>query len=221
MDAIAYINSFYSDFLKEYENIEREKSLVEQEGFSELHYNTVSPSSNIIYPSNKNFYYKRDDYHTEQNKFMGIELYTKENNTIKFFKIVNRNPILNIMFPEKDNINIKYTENNLKAYFNNFCSKYEFLTDFGYVSPSSNNNIRFESKKINLVIMDTNIENNSLTFKIKDQLYNLNKKFEAMYFLSDEKIEINNPLYEKAFVYGVRFEFNDYKQLLSTSGKIS
>jgi hypothetical protein len=219
MNILTYIEKFYCDFINEYLNIEKEKDIIQSQGFSELHYNTVSPYSDLLFPSNKNFFYKEDTQFTEQNNFIGLELYTKENNTMKFFNTVNKNPILNLMFPEKDNL--KSTNFRINEYFKTFCSKYNFMTDFSFVSPNTHNNIRFEYKKLHLIIMGTDLERNYLEIKLKKQNFNLSKKLQAIYFLSDDKIEIINPAFKNAFIYGARFEFDDYSSLIPACGAIN
>jgi hypothetical protein len=217
MNIHAYIKDFYQAFIQEYKTISAAKDSMLGSGYTENHYNDLSPTSDLIYPVNKNHFYKRDQDNTEQNKFIGLHLYTKENPTLKFFNLVKKNPILNLAFPEKDNF--KYNLPKKHEYFNTFSSKFSHLSDLNFVSPSTNNEIRFEHKKIILLILDTPRRKNIIvdkyfTITINGDTFKLKDQFDAMYFLSDAPISIKNPYYPKLFMYAARFEFENYLNLI-------
>jgi hypothetical protein len=218
MNIHTYIKDFYEAFIKEHKAINAAKDSMLSSGYIESHYNDIQPTSDLIYPCNKNYFYKRDSGNTEQNKFKNIHLYSKANKTSKFFDLVNKNPILNLTFPEKDNF--KYSNSPDKPKFlQEFCNKYEHLTDLTFASPSTHNNIRFPYKKINLVILDTPrrksiTTNKYFTITVNEEQFKLRDQFNAMYFLGDMSISIFNPYYPNLFVYAARFEFESYSKLI-------
>jgi hypothetical protein len=217
MNIEAYIKDFYQNFIHEYKSINAAKNSMLDMGYNECHYNDISPASDLIYPSNKNYFYKRDHETTNQNKFIGTHLYTKESTTSRFFDHVSKNPILNLIFSEKDNFNYKMPTKH--EYFKTFCNKFSYLTDLYFVSPSTCHEIRFEFKKITLLILDTPrrksiTTNKYFTIKIHDEQYQLKDQFNAMYFLTDTPISILNPYYPNLFMYAARFEFEKYLNLM-------
>ena len=217
MNIQAHIKEFYQTFVQEYKQITAAKNSMLSNGYTESHYNDASPTSNLLYPSNRNFRYKRDYESTNKNKFIGIPLYSKENATSKFFDHVNKNPILNLAFPEKDNLN--YNTPTKHEYFKTLCNRFDSLTDLNYISLSTNDEIRFEFKKIALLILDTPrrksvTTNKYFTIKVNEEEFKFRDQFNALYFLSDAPISIYNPYYPNLFVYAARFEFENYSKLI-------
>ena len=224
MDALAYIKNFYKIFLDEYKPITNAKNIMLGAGYSDMHYNGTASYTNLLFPSNKNFLYKRDFDRTEQTKYIGIDLFSKENTTTKAFSVINKNNILSKQYTEE--ICQEFHRPIQSEYITQLCSQFKYLTDLTYASHSTHANIRSASKRINLIIVDTTrrrtiTTNKFVTVQIGENIFQLKDRFDAIYYLTDRPISIFNPYYKHFFVYVVTFEFENYLNLKPTEGIVT
>jgi hypothetical protein len=207
-----YIYTFLSDFKNNYKLLREDVySIQNKYGLSDMHYNSYSPESDLIYPCNRISDFVPDEENCVENTFKGVPLYEKETQSAKFFNIVNQNPLLNLLYPERDNMRYDFPEppDNMKE----FCKQYDALTTFMYSSMKPHKSIRAEYRHIVLLIYDNGpgplaVTSNGLTVELQTN-------FDSFYFLHDSSCEIINPYYEKNFVFLGVFEFENYAEFTS------
>lgn len=207
-----YIYNFLSDFKTNYSLLKNDIYNIQNNyGLADMHYNNYSPESDLIYPCNRISDFVADVENCPENTFKGIPLYQHETQATKFFDVVNQNPLLNLLYPERDNMRYDFPEppDSMKE----FCKQYKAMTTFMYSSMKSHKSIRPEYKHIILLIYDKG--DGPITIRSNGIEATLNENFNSFYFLHDTPCEIINPFYEKNFTFLGVFEFENYAEFTS------
>jgi hypothetical protein len=208
-----YIYNFLADFKNNYKALSGDiyRATSGSSGLADMRYNSFSPESDLMYPSNRISEFIADEEHCIENTFKGISLYEKETPTKKFFDIIGQNPLLNLLYPERDNMRYDFPPppDSMKV----FCSQYDALKSLLYCTLKSHDNIRPEYKNIILLIYDSG--NGPLHVRVNSKDVVLENNFDNFYFLNELPVQVINPDYGKNFVFLAIFEFENYAEFTS------
>ena len=207
-----YIYNFLADFKNNYKALSSDiYHTTSSHGLADMRYNSFLPESDLIYPSNRISEFIADEEYCIENTFKGIPLYEKETPIKKFFDIIGQNPLLNLLYPERDNMRYDFPPppDSMKV----FCKQYDALKSLLYCTLKSHDNIRPEYKQVLLFIYDTG--DGSVHIKVNGKDIVLKNTLDNFYFLHELPVQITNPDYGKNFVFVAVFEFENYAEFTS------